>query len=423
MVLVNCSGPDGQMSLCSACNKMYCHLRLPLFKHRSGSISARASDGAIPVIATGFDTVSKYSGKFDMSSPQVRSATAEEHCNLRRMRRVFNLRSNGSQRLPRQPCFACRSVSGERKVRHSGPDGAGTLCSNCNRKYVALNLPLFRLSSGNVSARAARGAARLVAVGFERNEKKGRNRRDHCKPVVRPSSKREHSFLMRKSSLDNVNEGTGEEQAVDEIDGGSEEEEDQKILFEPAEQSGEERHVPKGDALPRKRSRNVNEEEEDKLEPTSKRARKEQPNLLPCQRPSALVDIPQPAARILPASSQPESTPTSAGAAQADSASPGIVLRAISLRGFCVKASCRFGWRSEKRMVFVAYGARFLTLERALRNLFGMQVGFEVSYVDVEGDEISVSSDVEMHPLFMQAKIMKNSLSVQVRPMAVVVAG
>lgn len=296
-------------------------------------------------------------------------------------------------------CFACRRVGGAHEIKFSGPDGPSTLCSTCNNKYLALNLPLFKHSSGTISAKPLKKSARVVAIGFDTRDKKGPTRRDYCKPIVRSSSLREHNFLLRQCSLDSAGmevEYEGDKSSSDD-DANSEESGDQNMLFLPAQYA--DTIVPlakKG--LPQ--TRRHADEVEDKSEPSSKRRRAKR------EEKTVSAAVMHKENTILSGSIQPQ---------EAKKDKTGVNAAKVALRGFCVKATYHCGWGNERRMVFVPYGARFSAMERALRNLFGVQTNFSVFYTDSDGEEIAVSSDIEMHPLFAQAKLMKNCLRVHIR--------
>lgn len=84
---------------------------------------------------------------------------------------------------------------------------------------------------------------------------------------------------------------------------------------------------------------------------------------------------------------------------------------------FAVKASCSYGWLTRRRYVYVAYGLRFGSFKKVLGETFAMEgVPFAVCYVDDEGDEIIISEDADMRPMFEMARGKEAALRVRLRP-------
>lgn len=97
---------------------------------------------------------------------------------------------------PLKKCLKCC----RRNLRswRSGPDGPGTLCGSCGRKYYHLKLPVYRDRDGHISIVNTPGAETRSVTGFA-YYKKGRHkgRQDLSRPFTVPF-RRLDKFSQRK---------------------------------------------------------------------------------------------------------------------------------------------------------------------------------------------------------------------------------
>eukprot|EP00177_Eucheuma_denticulatum_P006641 GFKZ01012076.1.p1 GENE.GFKZ01012076.1~~GFKZ01012076.1.p1 ORF type:complete len:544 (+),score=31.46 GFKZ01012076.1:202-1833(+) len=189
LVLVNCRGPDGPNTLCSACYKRYRAKNLRIYRLPSGRLTATKTVGATRLVVTGFPFQIR-SNWVDTERPSVRVATAAEHARLpkpRKLRKKKVIRTPSSSEGPgysedpasgsreqldvakRQAskfryCIACGTPG---KPPDTGPDGPHTLCVQCGLRYRCFQLRLYKLADGRITAEPSPRASMVLATAFE----------------------------------------------------------------------------------------------------------------------------------------------------------------------------------------------------------------------------------------------------------------
>lgn len=138
-------GPDGRRTLCKTCYNIYKGKRLVLYRSPGMQISVVPHEGSSPVRVVNFEK--SLSGACrDFTKPVVMVIDgAEESFIAERRMRANDLVRN----CMRAGCGSLASAP--------GPDGAGTLCSSCERMYVQKRLVLFQ----------ERGSRRLSVVAHQ----------------------------------------------------------------------------------------------------------------------------------------------------------------------------------------------------------------------------------------------------------------
>lgn len=342
-------------------------------------------------------------------------------------------------------CYGCERSKALISIDYPGPDGPGTLCSACNKIYRSFRLPVFKLRNGGISARRLGGSIPVIVTGFERARNDSFKKGYFSSPVVRSATVMEHYALQRKrrvlattvvlrlSCFLCSKTGSPRNIRFSGPDGTSTlcslchekylslklpllKHSSGTISAKSAENteaasigmSQRQEHVRKAEdeaAASKRRKRNfVPGSLSRSLQVAAVRSTEHEGTLLsgkqnPTEPHITLASLDMKEKNKINASSKKKNFP----------------LGRVSLRGFCVKATYHCGHNNEIRMILFPYGARFRFVKRALGKLFGIQTSFSLFYTDVDDEDIAVSSDIEMHPLFAQARLLKNSLRMQIR--------
>lgn len=376
-------GPDGPESLCATCNKRLSNCKLRMWRGANGHVTARPTRGYQRVVAIGFKR--RADGRYSQGHPKVRKATEAEHAILPAYRpKVLNL-----GRIPRKATAGERSEGG------------------------------WEPNSSEADPEQEEGSSAEV----EQEE--------------------DEDAEQEEDAEDDAEEEGDEEQEQEE-----EEEEEQEVREEvrqlnlrgrrvrirrmvtspvtPAPTHRKPPRIAHGKVVKQVGHTEDNDEIQEQQEPprierVAKRLRRSPLNPASAARSGSDI-IAREAAAPSPTRPAAPSPPRSV-APFAPSASP--LLKAVATAGgargkalsFAVKASCSYGWLTRRRYVYVAFGLRFGSFKKVLGETFAMdRVPFAVCYIDDEGDEIIISEDADMRPMFEMAKGKDGALRVRLRP-------
>lgn len=188
-----------------------------LFRDKEGNVSMRPGRGRHPVVVSGWgecESRPHRGGQRDLTKPLVRSLRRDEtiveearhvelaHDEENREERSFlertahprqkktegPKRSEIRKRIQSKRCCKCdrTGISGW----GTGPDGHKTLCSTCHHLYVTKRMILFQDEEGRVSATSSPGKRLVVVMDWDKRPADGM--RILCAPKVRPLSLRQY---------------------------------------------------------------------------------------------------------------------------------------------------------------------------------------------------------------------------------------
>lgn len=484
------TGPDGFRTLCKPCSESYRDCRLRLHMSPSG-VSVQPSAGSTPARHLGFKSRQFFSTQDDFLSPIVEARPVVK--NLSGCPFAEDVSSGSAE--------ACVACGNDNSNLYPGPDGQTTLCATCYKRLSDCKLRLWRSSSGIITAKPTPGYEKVVAIGFNNNNK----RRNLTQPQVRTAKKREHESLPShrprklQRGADREKRGTRErskepgwEPTLDTA--GRAREENQEAVVKAEKHLEIVLHSDKeadDDSGSRDESIDNDEDDDDLVENESDAAKElglevrqlklrgrvvpisglnnlpTSPSSRPRRLRKAVSEINgqstehvttaesaidgsgqlqksssqgdrnrgRPAGEAFVSTSrQAQGTSGNANTRRASGLrthriihspfSPSLLksgpfIEALRSRAmsFGVKASCTYGWQTQRRFVSVAYGLRFLSFKQVLCEIFDMDgVPFTVCYVDDDGDEIGISEDSDMRPMFDLAKGKQGALRVRLRP-------
>lgn len=160
-----------------------------MYRDSAGKITATSGKGRQPVTVVSFPDISE--GKRDLTMPQVRPLEGEEEKGVddREARHVemVPVPSQGKGGGIEHWCRKCASRQSPRW--RTGPDGFGTLCALCFTRYLQMRLVLFRDVEGRLSAVANPGWEPVTITGFKKSKRE--QKRDLTAPIVRVMSAEE----------------------------------------------------------------------------------------------------------------------------------------------------------------------------------------------------------------------------------------
>lgn len=171
------TGPDGPRTLCTACSQLYVQLKLQLYQTTDGKLSLKGKSDTSPVKHVGFQ--SRLDGRRNLSKPRVvpinNITTSAGDDGVREKERDAR---NGDP--IQSKCLLCATC--EEENWFSGPDGPGTLCTQCAGLYAEKKVRLYMKEDGKVSVMGEEGSRHVHHHGF----KKTAGKDDLLQPLVCP---------------------------------------------------------------------------------------------------------------------------------------------------------------------------------------------------------------------------------------------
>lgn len=382
-------GPDGSESLCATCTKRLGSRKLRLWRKRNGTITAKPSSDSERVIAVGFELDG--TARRNFQRPRVRKATASEHAQLPAHRPGTLPRGKRPNR-ERSEETGWEPNSSEADPEHledEDDDDEGDEDETNDDEEDADNDEEDELEEEDDEDDDEEGDEELaeeqvrveVIQDMRQLELRGRKIPIRCRFRETAISLPRRRYSSRISSR-NTAEASGQ---------GSDDANNFPDVPEPS-----------APQQPAKRRRTSPDDSEKRSPLDEESSRNESPQ--PFKTPSHQRELTQPFAKASRAPNLLKMGPS---------------VDAIGTRGlsFGVKASCSYGWMTQRRYVYVAYGLRFESFKQVLGETFNMDsVPFAVCYVDDEGDEIIISEDSDMRPMFEMAKGKEGALRVRLRP-------
>ncbi|CDF32735.1 unnamed protein product [Chondrus crispus] len=382
-------GPDGQTTLCATCYKRLTDCRLRLWRSRSGIITARPTPGYEKVVAVGFNN---NNNKRIPTQPRVRTAKKREHESLpshrpRKLIRGADREKRGTKERSTEPSWD-PSLNAAGRAREENQ--AAVVKAEKHLENVLHSEKEADDDSGSrdesidddeddddVVENESDAAKEL---GLEVRQLKLRGRVVHISGLNNPPTSPPSRPRRLRKAVSEINGQSTEHvtTAESDIDVSGQ-------LQKSGSQGDRNRGRPAGEAFV----------------PTSRQAQGA-PGNTNTRRESGLRTH-----GII-------HSPLSPSLLKSGPFIEALRSRAMS---FGVKASCTYGWQTQRRFVSVAYGLRFLSFKQVLCEIFDMDgVAFTVCYVDDDGDEIGISEDSDMRPMFDLAKGKQGALRVRLRP-------
>lgn len=395
-------GPDGPTTLCATCNKRLSDCKLRLWRSSTGVITAKPSPDKEKVVAIGFSSIKS---RRTMAQPVVRKAKRHEHDSLpsHRPKKLVRLAAHGKLNGNKQQTKDGSRLSRSTVLRASADEQEP--CSNI--EDAQLDSPVRKQRDASNKLGAAEARSREKNTGKMRN---GKDKGDVEVIAENESKERiELSHAVRKLEL------RGRVVPISGMPNPSSSpslhpKQSQKSAIEVKEHSTE-----------RLTEDSLLNESEGSHRPGSRDGSEQDPSL------HAELDSTSPRAE--------QTTAVIARATKSDSGSsvralihspasssllksgPGIEALRSRAMSFGVKATCTYGWQTQRRYVSVAYGLRYLSFKHVLGEIFDMGgIPFAIYYVDDDGDEIVISEDSDMRPMFDFAKAKQGALRVRLRP-------
>lgn len=160
-----------------------------MYRDSAGKITATSGQGRRPMAIVGFNELP--GGKRDLTQPSVRPLDAE---GVKSIEVEAAVQGVSPPELPtthlQETGNWCRKCGSRQSTRwRTGPDGLKTLCTSCSHRYSRMGIVLYRNAESPVSALARPGWQPVAITGF----KKANNgqTRDLRAPVVRAMSAEE----------------------------------------------------------------------------------------------------------------------------------------------------------------------------------------------------------------------------------------
>lgn len=161
-------------------------MKVTIFRDGDGNLSATRKEGTVEVAISGFDT--HPDGTRNLLRPIVAPLVSSQRESAVHSP-VERSANKGSRQDDNPWCRKCGTRESSRW--RTGPDGFKTLCTPCSKRYVRHQLVLFQSSDGRVSAEAKPGWKPVAITGFQISEKDGT--RILSTPAVRPMTTTEVS--------------------------------------------------------------------------------------------------------------------------------------------------------------------------------------------------------------------------------------